>query len=391
MTSLLAAGISHRDAGVDVRESVYLDTEGRARLRRTLDVDEVVVVSTCNRTELYVAHHAADVDAVVAALLGPSSAPPRRDVTEAVFTRVGPAAAHHLLRVASGLESVIPGEPEILGQVRAAWLESQRDGRCGPVLNALFQRALETGRRVRAETHLARRPASVASAAVELASRSAEGLTGKHVLVLGAGAMARAVCSSVARSGGRLTVGVRDPTRAADALGSTVSVARLDELGALLAGADVVIAATSAQQPLVTAAAVTAAGRDLVLVDLGMPRNVEAAVAALDCCRLHDVDDLRLVVEETLASRAEASESAEQMIERDLARFADWLLARELRAEIDVARERAEEYRRRELSRLVALATGVGSQAALERRASRAAGRFLHEEVNRLKASRTPA
>jgi glutamyl-tRNA reductase len=389
--SLLAVGISHRDAGVDVRESVYLDGEGRARLRGTLAGGEVVVLSTCNRTEVYLADGAADVDAVVAALLGRPGAPPRQDAARAVFTRFGPDVAHHLLRVASGLESVVPGEPEILGQVRAAWMESQRDGRCGPVLNALFQRALETGRRVRAETQLARRPASVASAAVELADRSAEGLARKRVLVLGAGAMSRAICSSAARRGAQLTVAARDPARAAEALGPAVAVARLDELGGLLARADVVIAATSALQPLVTRAAVAASGRALVLIDLGMPRNVEADVATLERCQLHDVDDLRLVVEETLASRAGASESAERILERDLARFADWLLARDLRAEIDAARERAEEFRQRELSRLAESATDTCSQTKLERCASKAAGRFLHEELIRLKALRTAA
>jgi glutamyl-tRNA reductase len=296
--------------------------------------------------------------------------------------------------VAAGLESVVLGEPEILGQVRAAWLESQAAGTAGPLLNALFQRALETGRRVRAETPLARRPASVASAAVELADRAAGGLTGKRVLVLGAGAMARTVCSSLLRRRpAEVTILARDARRgAAVAAGLTARVASFAELGELLAGADVVVAATSAPHLLVAAEAVRLARphrRRLVVVDLGVPRNVDPAVADLDCCRLYDVDDLRLVVEATVAARTEAMTAAELILERDLARFEDWVVARTLRGEIARIRSRADALRAAELAQLLAAAGSVdrAASAKLERLAARKAGRFLHEQVSLLKAA----
>ena len=218
--SLLAVGLSHRDADVSVRESVYVDGVARPELRELLAAaGEVVVLSTCNRTELYIAATdpkgaKAAASAALLARLGDGRA--RADATRAVVARHGLDVPRHLFRVAAGLESVVPGEPEILGQVRSAWLESQEAGTAGPILSALFQRALETGRRVRAETPLARRPASVASAAVELADRAAGGLAGGRVVILGAGAMARAVCSSLLRRRpAAVTIVARNAERAA--------------------------------------------------------------------------------------------------------------------------------------------------------------------------------
>ena len=194
--SLLAVGLSHRDADVSVRESVYVDGVARPELRELLAAaGEVVVLSTCDRTELYIAATdpkgaKAAASAVLLARLSDGRA--RADATRAVVARHGLDVPRHLFRVAAGLESVVPGEPEILGQVRSAWLESQEAGTAGPLLSALFQRALETGRRVRAETPLARRPASVASATVELADRAAReyhrlrsGVTSRHGVAVG--------------------------------------------------------------------------------------------------------------------------------------------------------------------------------------------------------------
>lgn len=384
--SLLTVGLSHRDADVAVRESVYVDRAARSELRELLAAaGEVVVLSTCNRTELYIA--AGDHETAAAALL--ARLPDGRgkaDAARAVVTRSGFDVPRHLFRVAAGLESVVPGEPEILGQVRAAWLEAQEAGTSGPLLNALFQRAVESGRRVRAETQLARRPASVASAAVELADRAAGGLAGKHVLVLGAGAMARAVVSSLRRR--RPAVVTIVARNAAAAEGLDACVAPFRKLRQLLAEADVVVAATSAQHWVIEAASLGRARR-LAIIDLGVPRNVDPAVADLDFCRLYDVDDLRLVVEATVAARTEAVATAEAILERDLARFHDWLVARGLRREIAQIRVRGEELRRSELAQLLAAAGPVDrtTSAKLERLASRKAGRFLHEQVSLLKAA----
>ena len=358
-------------------------------------VGEVVVLSTCNRTELYLASHQAGTktaasEALLARLADKRA---RAGATRAVITRRGFDVPRHLYRVAAGLESVVTGESEILGQVRSAWLESQEAGTAGPMLNALFQRALETGRRVRDETPLARQPASVASAAVELADRAAGGVAGKRVLVLGAGAMARAVCSSLLRrTPAAVTIVARNAQRAA-----AVS-ARFDarivpfcELERLLADADVVIAATSAPHLLIEAAvlrSVRLGRRRLVAIDLGVPRNIDPAVGDLDFCRLYDVDDLRLVVEATFVARTGAVTAAEQIIERDLVRFRDWVVARGQREEIVRLRARAEELRSSELSQLLAAAGPIDAttSAKLERLAAKKAGRFLHEQVRLLKA-----
>ena len=397
--SLLSVGLSHRDADVALRESVYVDRAARHELRDVLAAaGEVVVLSTCNRTELYIAanHESTEAAAAEALLARLADSRARADATRAVVARRGFDVPRHLFRVAAGLESVVPGEPEILGQVRSAWLESQEAGTAGPLLNALFQRALETGRRVRAETPLARRPASVASAAVELADRAAGGLAGKRVLVLGAGAMARAVCSSLLRRRpAAVTIVARNAQRAAAvSAGFDARVAPFGELEHLLEDADVVVAATSAPHSLIDAAAlrrVRLGRRRLVAIDLGVPRNVDPAVADLDFCRLYDVDDLRLVVEATLAARTEAVTPAELILERDLIRFRDWVVARGQRGAIARLRARAEDLRNSELSQLLAAAGPVDAttSAKLERLAAKKAGRFLHEQVCLLKAINT--
>ena len=260
--SLLSVGLSHRDADVALRESVYVDRAARHELREVLAASgEVVVLSTCNRTELYLASDHPSTKAAAEALLARlADSRARADATQAVVARRGFDVPRHLFRVAAGLESVVPGEPEILGQVRSAWLEAQEAGAAGPLLNSLFQRALETGRRVRAETPLARRPASVASAAVELADRAASGVADKRVLVLGAGAMARAVCSSLLRRRpAAVTIVVRNAQRAAEVSARfDARVAQFGELEDLLADADVVVAATSAPHTLIEAACTTA-------------------------------------------------------------------------------------------------------------------------------------
>ena len=398
--SLLVVGLSHRDADVAVRESVYADPAGRAELRKLLaPAGEVVVLSTCNRTEVYVAARdlaAATSAATEALLAGLGDGRERADAARAIVVRDGSEVPRHLFRVAAGLESVVPGEPEILGQVRAAWLESKESGTAGALLNALFQRALETGRRVRAETPLARRPASVASAAVELADRAAGGLAGRRVVVLGAGAMARTVCSSLSRrSPAELTIVARSPERgSAVASGFAARVASFGELERLLAETDVVVAATSAPHLLVEADVLRRARRSrrrVVVIDLGVPRNVDAAVADVDFCRLYDVDDLRLVVEATVAARTAAVTGAELILERDLVRFREWLAARRVKGEIGRLRADAEKLRAAELSQLLAAAGSIdrSTSAKLERLAARKAGRFLHEQVSLLKAAAT--
>ena len=372
-------------------------SRGRSCARLLAAAGEVVVLSTCNRTELYIAttdHQSAKAAATAALLARVGDSRAQADAARALVTRCGFDVARHLFRVAAGLESVVPGETEILGQVREAWLESQEASTAGPLLNALFQRALESGRRVRAETPLARRPASVASAAVELADRATGGLAGKRVVVLGAGAVARAVCSSLLRRRpGVVTIVARNAERAAAvSAGFAAYVAPFGELDQLLESAHVVIAATSAPHSLVTADVLRRArphSHRLVVIDLGVPRNVDPAVADLDFCRLYDVDDLRLVVDATVAARNEAIAPAEVILEHDLGRFRDWLIARGLKQEIAQIRLRAEALRATELSQLLEAAGAVdrSTSAKLERLAARRAGRFLHEQISLLKAA----
>ncbi|HEX2045281.1 MAG TPA: glutamyl-tRNA reductase, partial [Gaiellaceae bacterium] len=318
---LVLVGTSYRRAPVELRELLAYDRELRrgALERLSGDGSEAAVLSTCNRTEVYLA--APDVETAeervhseLAALSGLS----RTELAPALYTLVDGAAALHLFRVAAGLDSLVPGEAQILGQVREAYGAARESGTAGRVLHRLFRQALRVGKRVRTETAIGENPASVSGAAAELAERVFDELAGRRVLVLGAGKTSDLTAANlVSRGVGEIVVANRSRDRA-EALARRFNGrgAGLEDVADELEHADVVVASTSSQGYLLSAEQVARAmrarrGRPIFFIDIAVPRDVDPAVNELDGCYLYDIDDLERVVAESVAGRREEAVRAE--------------------------------------------------------------------------------
>jgi glutamyl-tRNA reductase len=351
--SVVLVGISHHRAPVELRERAALDPERAGELARTLagERGEAVCLSTCNRTELYLAEESADeaerkAEAALLALeeeLGPS-----------LYRLRDESAALHLFRVASGLDSMVPGEGEILGQVRAA----HDAGATGPILDRLFRDALHAGKKARTETAIGESPASVSSAAGALAEQVFGDLNGRRVLVIGAGEAGELAIKSL-RARGAVIAFVANRTRGrAEELtfrfgGDALS---LEEVARNLEHVDVVLSSTASpgwtlERSDVEPTLHARRGRPLFLIDLAVPRDLDPGIHELDGCYLYDIDDLQAVVAETLAGRRREAERAEAIVADEAERFREWQASLDVVPAIASLRAHAEEIRDAELAR----------------------------------------
>jgi len=351
--SIVLVGISHHEAPVELRERAALDPQHAAALARTLagEGGEAVCLSTCNRTELYLADESADTaegkaEAALVAL-GPELGP-------ALYRLRDEEAALHLFRVAAGLDSMIPGEGEILGQVRNA----HAAGVTGPLLDRMFRHALQAGKKARTETAIGESPASVSSAAAALAEQVFGDLRDRSILVVGAGKTGElAIKNLVSRGASIAFVANRTGERAEDLArrfgGEPLPLERVE---AELARADVILSSTSAPDWILTREQVERTlharrGRPLLLIDLAVPRDLDPAIHELDGCYLYDIDDLEAVVAETLAGRRREAEQAESIVSEEADRFRAWHASLEVVPAITSLRARAEQIRDAELRR----------------------------------------
>jgi glutamyl-tRNA reductase len=341
---LLLVGMDHRTALVAEREALSLGETDALRVLSGLSafpaVREAIVLSTCNRTELYAATE--DLAAarralrlVVATVKGQDLLAPALSLIE----RTDEAVVTHLFRVASGLESMVVGEPQILSQVKDAHGRARRVGSTGPWLDRLFESALRTGKRARAETAIGVGVVSVASAACELARRHIDSLEGRSVLVIGVGETARIAATHLTHHSPAVTIANRTVERAqslAGQVGASAAIG-LDNLEDALATADLVFSATSSPHAIVTETAVRRAmsergDRKLVVIDVAVPRDVDAEVAAVPGVVLHTIDDIQTVVDRSLAKRAGEVPQVEAVILDEATRFDAWGRARVARA-----------------------------------------------------------
>ena len=347
---LTLAGVSHHRAPIELRERVALDLDACRALAQRLD-GEAVVLSTCNRTELYLVREEHADDEAVAALT--QLAGERADNLAAALYRLrDEAAALHLFRVAAGLDSLVPGEGEILGQVRAAF----EAGAAGPFLDRLFRQALHTGKRVRMETAIGESPASVPSAAAALAQQVFGDLAGHRVLLLGAGKISESAARNLRSRGAEIAVVANRTLARGEDLARKLGARALalDAVATELERADVVVSATSASELVLSRESVAAAlrarkGRPLLLLDLAVPRDLDPAINELDGCFLYDVDDLEAVVTETLSGRRGEAARAEQLVAGEADRFREWQASLDIVPTIASLRALAEEIRDREL------------------------------------------
>jgi glutamyl-tRNA reductase len=350
---LVLAGTSHRYAPLELRERVALDRAAAGRLAAELAGEgrEAVCLSTCNRTELYVAcedseaAEALAVDALVA--LEPAVEP-------ALYRLHDEAAALHLFRVAAGLDSMVPGEGEILGQVRVAF----EAGSTGPLLDRLFRQALNVGRRVRTQTAIGESPASVSAAAAALAEQVFGELAGRSILIVGAGKISEQAARNLLSRGARIAVVVnRTAERGRDlAWRLGAEALPLEALEQQLAEADVVVSSTSAPGYVVGPESVARAvkrrrGQPLLLIDLAVPRDLDPAIHELDGAYLYDIDDLEAIVADTLSGRRREAERAEEIVAAEAEKFREWRASLDVVPAIASLRARAEEIRLAELRR----------------------------------------
>jgi glutamyl-tRNA reductase len=332
---LVAISVSHRTAPLQLRERLALSADAATQLMGELvtaaGVDEAIALCTCHRTELYIAtlDPAAARRAALAALAGLGSAT-EADLLGHVHVMRGAQVSRHLFAVTAGLESMVLGEAEIQGQVRRSLERARAAGTAGPVTGRLFGDALSCGGRVRSRTAIGRGGASVSTVAVELARDAAGSLGGRRVLVVGAGQSGALSARALADEGAEVIVASRHRSRAADVaedLGSAVSLAALP---AELERADVVFTATAASRRLIGRQAVAdamaaRAGRPLVIVDLGMPRDVDPAAAELPGVTLLDLDDVDRRLETNNGQRRLHSAEAAALVDKEERRFETWL------------------------------------------------------------------
>ena len=350
---LTLAGVSHHRAPIELRERVALDLDACRELAQRLE-GEAVVLSTCNRTELYVARDENDPEVAVATLMD-LAGERADDLGAALYQLHDESAALHLFRVAAGLDSLVPGEGEILGQVRSAF----EAGSPGPFLDRLFRQALHTGRRVRIETAIGESPASVPSAAAALAQQVFGELAGRRVVLIGAGKMSESTARNLVSRGAEITVVANRTLAHGQELARKLraEAVALDSVRPELDRADVVVSATSAGELVLSRGAVASAararkGRPLLLVDLAVPRDLDPAINELESCFLYDIDDLEAVVAETLSGRRGEAARAERLVAGEAERFREWQASLDVVPTIASLRALVEEIRDSELARV---------------------------------------
>jgi glutamyl-tRNA reductase len=351
--ALIGLGLSHRSAPLAVRERLALAPEDASALVRALTagpaVEEAVALSTCNRTELYLV--AGDVAAAQRAALralarhAGMGAPALRAL---VAVRGGRDVADHLFAVAAGLDSMVIGEAEILGQLRRAHALARGAGACGPVLDRLVRDALGAGRRARAGSAIGRSGASVSSAAVELAREALGSLDGRRVLLVGAGKSNEVTARVLRRHGVRdLRVVNRDRAKAEALAGPDGTVVALEDLHGQLAAVDLVLAATASPRPLIGPGSVERAmarrgGRPLVIVDLAVPRDVDPAVRAVPGAVLVDLEDVERRAARNRAAREGDAGRARAILAAEVDRFERWRAGRTVAPAVAALHERAD-------------------------------------------------
>jgi glutamyl-tRNA reductase len=384
--TLTLLGLSHQSTPVDVRERAFVPLQQAGAVAASLaDEGEAVCLSTCNRTELYLVGPDAEPRALAA--LESISGLPHEELRAVVYRLADEAAALHLFRVAAGLDSLVPGEGEILGQVRSAF----EVGASGPVLDRLFRQALHAGKKVRAETAIAESPASVSAAAAALVQQVFGRLDGCRVLLVGAGHVAELAARSLAARGARIAyVANRSPHRAVELARRFGSEGvAIERAASVLGEVDVVVSSTGSTGRVLSREEISVAlgsrkGRPLFLIDLAVPRDLDPAIHELDDCYLYDIDDLESVVASSLAGRRREAARAEAIVAEEAESFREWQASREVVPAIASLRAHAEEIRAAELERARGRLSS-SDQEVVESITARIVDKLLHLPTVRLK------
>ena len=394
---IVVVGLNHETAPVAVREALAFPkerlSEALARVREEAGLGEAVILSTCNRVEVYGRSTDSSVDAV-AEFLARYHSRRLEDVAPHLYRLEGEAAVRHAFRVAASLDSMVMGEPQILGQVKEAYEAAERSGSLGSVLTALRNRSVAAAKRARTETAIGRNAVSVSHVAVELARKIFGELRERSVLLVGAGKMSEVAARQMVRDGARASVlGGRTFEKAeqlAAALGGRA--APLEALRAELARADIVISGTGApgiviRREDVEAAQAARRGRPLFLIDIAVPRDVAPDAGKVSGVFLYDLDDIKTVAEANLRERKKEASAAEAILEHEIREFLEWRRSLEVVPLLVELRRRADEIRRTEIEKA---RRRLGSltpeqEKALEAATSAIVNKLLHEPTVQLK------
>jgi glutamyl-tRNA reductase len=397
---LYLLGVSHRTAPVELRERLDFSSRdvGAAveALTASTSAAETVVLSTCNRSELYVVtDQLAQTRADLISFLSQYHRIPADDFVGHLFAREDAEVVHHLFRVAAGLDSLVIGEPQVLGQVKDAFSVAS-DRRCsGPVFNRLFTSSFAVGKRVRSETALGEGAVSVSFASVQLARKIFGKLEGRRVLVIGAGEMGKLTAQHLRSQGvGEIVITSRTLARAEEIAAAVQGkAAPWDELMSALARADIVITATGSQQPIITRAHVASVmGRrrrdPLFIIDIAIPRDVEPGAGDIEQVFLYNVDDLQAIVNENMTRRSAEIRKAEDIVAEEVGRFMAWQRSRGAVPTVVALRQRFDAVRRAELQRLESKLAGLDAdeRARVEEVTRLIVEKLLLEPTEQLKA-----
>ena len=360
------AGVSHRTADLPLREALAFPREGLpgalARLRAEAGLTGAMILSTCNRVEIYgQAEPGEGVEQRLLDFLCAYHGRPRAELDRHVYRLAGADAVRHAFRVAASLDSMVLGEPQILGQVKEAYRAAEDAGALGSTLIALRNRSLAAAKRARSETGIGHNAVSVSYVAVELARKIFGSLRDRNVLLVGTGKMSALAARHLVQGGARATVlGVRNLDHAVE-LAATLGgrSAPLSALRDEMAVADIVISGTGApglviEQPDVEAARAARRGRHqrpLFLIDIAVPRDIDPAAAKLDGVFLYDLDDLRTVAEANMRERRKEAAAAESIVEKEAREFLEWQKSLEIVPLLKALRQRGEDIRRAELDK----------------------------------------
>ena len=397
MRDFVVVGLSHRTAPVEVREHLAVAPDRLEQELREIaaigPLDEALLISTCNRVELY-ATSANPIEASQIATDALAKRLPENATAAVLYQQRGIDVVRHVFRVASSLDSLVVGEPQILGQVKEAFDAARGAGTMGTLLGRCFTQAFATAKRVRNETGIAEGTVSVSSIACELAKKIFGNLEGRRTLLIGAGEMGESAARSLLQTGTNLHVINRSEERAHTLVESCGGRAvPYERLSMELADADVVIASTASPKFILTPELMksvvrTRRHRPLFIIDIAVPRDVDPRVGSMDNVFVYDVDDLQQVAEKNLAVRAREAAQAEQIVEEELEAFLSWRRSLELAPTIVALRKRFGQIADDELQRALSRLEGVSQsdRAVLEAMGRSMVNKLLHQPMTQLKA-----
>jgi glutamyl-tRNA reductase len=398
---IIALGLNHTTASIALREKLSLNEDAvRAALSRLAcggvasPLAELVILSTCNRTELYAVSSQPDFGALEI-FLSEASGVPTDDFRPHLYRYHHLNAARHLFEVAAGLDSLVVGEPQILGQVTRSLELARGQGMAGPLLNRLFQAAIHAGKRARTETHISRNPASVSSLAASLAERVVHPLAEAQVVILGAGEMAELAVEALRKRGAQKILVVNRTLERARALADRwdAQAATFERLTEALRLADILIASTGAPHLILTEdmlrqAMTSRPRRPLALIDIAVPRDIDPAAAAIPNIKLYDLDHLHAQLEDALAERLAETPKVRAILEEELAEFDAYLQSLEMLPLIAQIHQHAEAIRQAELQKTLRRLPRLTDEerARIEALTQALVKQILHAPTQRLRA-----